>query len=114
MFSSDFTDAELAALLGHVRVPALLVFSTQDQYYPKGTHAHTSALTPQSLLATHTLVGSHVPSGLDVERLAARLTAAFPQGRRVMLADNHFVDAKPDAFVTAVTDMLASIGFAPR
>ena len=37
MFSSDLSDQELRALLGHVHVPALLVFSTLDQYYPKGT-----------------------------------------------------------------------------
>jgi len=35
MFSSDLTDSELRAKLGHVVVPALLVVSVDDEYVPK-------------------------------------------------------------------------------
>jgi pimeloyl-ACP methyl ester carboxylesterase len=34
LFSGDFSDAELAAAVGHVSIPTLLVFSLADEYVP--------------------------------------------------------------------------------
>lgn len=112
MFSSDFSDEELRALLGHVHVPALLVFSTLDQYYPKG--ARCSPILDCCAGDDHLSPTNDFDSGTNVEGLAARLTAAFPRGKRLMLADNHFLDAHSDAFVTGVANFLEEHDLMPR
>jgi hypothetical protein len=53
MFSSDFTPEEYQARLGHVQVPVLMCFSTEDQYVPKclrnGACVVTHAVAQQSM-----------------------------------------------------------------
>mmetsp|Transcript_25646 Transcript_25646/g.65914 ORF Transcript_25646/g.65914 Transcript_25646/m.65914 type:complete len:277 (-) Transcript_25646:41-871(-) len=77
LFSSDLTDEELKAMLGHVTVPTLLVLSGADQYVPD--HVDTGALAGRLGAA----IGPHAKSmvigganhGIKAEGKAAFLEA---------------------------------------
>jgi hypothetical protein len=109
MFSSDMTAEELRSRLGHVSVPVLSVFSLADEYVPKRSisfpfptlHPETSIPTPPF---TYFLIDVDVPS------LAARITAAFPKGRSVLIPDaNHSIDNSPEVeslFISSVINFL--------
>ena len=69
MFSADLDDGALAAILGHVSVPALLVASLADEY---------------------------VPSHIDAPRLMRRLAAAMSAAPHVAICELEGAPHAPD------------------
>ena len=107
LFSSDFTDAELASLLGHL--------STSGQREARGELAHEPVPAHPGLLAlfVHSGADEYVPASVDPSKLSRRFVAAAGAdgcARALVIEGANHNLASPDGaaatFVHAVGELL--------
>ena len=107
LFSSDFTDAELAALLGHM--------STRGQREARGELVHEPVPAHPGLLClfAHSEADEYVPASVDAAKLSRRFVAAADAegcARALIIEGANHNLASPDGaaatFVHAVGELL--------